>query len=204
MPTAPLLKSRLGEIDKPTWYTAAVDRRRPRGRLDRHADHPGHAELPGARTTILQQLQIAAFLGVAATGMMIVILLGHIDLSLPWALTSSAMLATQGSAAGPLCPAGLAVGAAAGSVNGLGVAYLRVPSMIFTLGDEHRAARADGALHRRLRPRSEAPAWTGCAPGRGQDRSPSRTRCLRLDLWSAASGTFVLKRTALRSLPSMP
>ena len=33
---------------------------------------------------LLQQLKVASFLGVIATGMMIVILLGQIDLSVPW------------------------------------------------------------------------------------------------------------------------
>ncbi|MDG4898730.1 hypothetical protein P9272_35060 [Mesorhizobium sp. WSM4976] len=36
---------------------------------------------------ILQQLQIAAFLGIIATGAMMVILLGEIDLSVPWTIT---------------------------------------------------------------------------------------------------------------------
>ncbi len=82
---------------------------------------------------LIQQLQVGAFLGIVAAGAMLVILLGHIDLSIPWTLTAGAML---GSAiGGPYAiPVGLAVGMAVGLVNGLGVAYLRVPSMIFTLG----------------------------------------------------------------------
>ncbi|MEM6763107.1 MAG: ABC transporter permease, partial [Pseudomonadota bacterium] len=43
---------------------------------------------------LTQQLQIAAFLGVLATGATIVILLGHIDLSVPWVLTGAAILST--------------------------------------------------------------------------------------------------------------
>jgi ribose transport system permease protein len=82
---------------------------------------------------LLQQLQVGAFLGVVAAGMMLVILIGHIDLSVPWTLTAAAMMAT--AVGGPLAlPAGLAVGLAVGVFNGLGVAYLRIPSMIFTLG----------------------------------------------------------------------
>ena len=81
---------------------------------------------------LLLQLQIGAFLGIVATGMMLVILLGHIDLSIPWTLTASAMLATAVGGPGAI-PVGLAVGAGIGMVNGLGVAYLRIPSMIFTL-----------------------------------------------------------------------
>ena len=89
---------------------------------------------------LLQQLQVASFLGVVATGAMIVILLGHIDLSVPWVMTLGAMMST--AAAGwwgdlgtaLAIPFGVAVGAVIGIFNGIGVAYLRVPSMIFTLG----------------------------------------------------------------------
>jgi len=82
---------------------------------------------------LLQQLQVGSFLGIVAAGMMLVILLGHIDLSVPWTLTAAAMMAT--AVGGPWAiPAGIGVGLAVGIVNGLGVAYLRVPSMIFTLG----------------------------------------------------------------------
>jgi ribose transport system permease protein len=82
---------------------------------------------------LLQQLQVASFLGIVAAGMMVVILLGHIDLSVPWTLAAAAMMAT--AAGGPAAlPVGLGVGLAVGLVNGIGVAYLRVPSMIFTLG----------------------------------------------------------------------
>jgi ribose transport system permease protein len=84
-------------------------------------------------TYLLQQLQVGAFLGIIAAGMMLVILIGHIDLSVPWTLTAAAMMAT--AAGGTLAvPTGLAVGLAVGLLNGLGIAYLRVPSMIFTLG----------------------------------------------------------------------
>jgi len=84
-------------------------------------------------TYLLQQLQVGAFLGIIAAGMMLVILIGHIDLSVPWTLTAAAMMAT--AAGGTLAvPTGLAVGIVVGLLNGLGVAYLRVPSMIFTLG----------------------------------------------------------------------
>src|SRR6516165_5214259 len=42
---------------------------------------------------LLQQLKVASFLGVIATGMMLVILLGQIDLSVPWVVTTGAMMA---------------------------------------------------------------------------------------------------------------
>ena len=84
-------------------------------------------------TYLLQQLQVGAFLGIVAAGMMLVILLGHIDLSVPWTIAAAAMMAT--AVGGPAAiPVGLAVGLLVGFVNGLGVAYLRIPSMIFTLG----------------------------------------------------------------------
>jgi ribose transport system permease protein len=82
---------------------------------------------------LLLQLQTGSFLGICAAGMMMVILLGHIDLSIPWTLTAAAMTAT--AVGGELAlPTALAVGLAVGLLNGFGVAYLRIPSMIFTLG----------------------------------------------------------------------
>lgn len=84
-------------------------------------------------TYLLQQLQIGSFLGICAAGMMLVILIGHIDLSIPWTLTGAAMIGT--AIGGPWAiPAALAFGLCVGLVNGAGVAVLRVPSMIFTLG----------------------------------------------------------------------
>jgi ribose transport system permease protein len=90
---------------------------------------------------LLQQLQTASFLGIIATGVMLVILLGHIDLSIPWSITIGGMMATAatgffGDGFGPFIavPFGIFCGAMVGVVNGLGVAYLRAPSMIFTLG----------------------------------------------------------------------
>ena len=89
---------------------------------------------------LLLQLQIAAFLGIIATGAMIVILLGGIDLSVPWVVTVGGIMSA--AAAGWWGPTGQAIaipfgifcGALFGLANGIGVAYLRVPSMIFTLG----------------------------------------------------------------------
>lgn len=83
---------------------------------------------------LLQQLNVAAFLGVIASGVMLVVLLGHIDLSIPWVVTMGGMMSTAAAGWGAAAiPVGIACGLAAGLVNGLGVAYLRVPSMIFTL-----------------------------------------------------------------------
>lgn len=89
---------------------------------------------------LLQQLRVASFLGVIATGAMLIILLGQIDLSVPWVVTLGAMMATAsagwwGDIGVVLAiPFGVACGAFIGLLNGVGVAYLRVPSMIFTLG----------------------------------------------------------------------
>src|SRR5271156_315920 len=87
---------------------------------------------------LLQQLKVASFLGIIATGMMIVILLGQIDLSAPWAIAVGGMMSASASAwgiAGPwiAIPFGVACGVALGVGNGIGVAYLRIPSMIVTL-----------------------------------------------------------------------
>jgi len=84
-------------------------------------------------TYLLQQLKIAAFLGTVAAGMMVVILLGHIDLSVPWTIAASAMIACAVGGTWAI-PIGLGIGLVVGLVNGIGVAFLRVPSMIFTLG----------------------------------------------------------------------
>lgn len=87
---------------------------------------------------LLQQLKVASFLGVVAAGMMLVILLGHIDLSVPWVMTMGAMMACAMAGFGAIghvvaIPFGIGCGALFGLVNGLGVAYLRIPSMIITL-----------------------------------------------------------------------
>jgi ribose transport system permease protein len=88
---------------------------------------------------LLQQAQISSFLGVIATGVMLVILLGHIDLSVPWVVTMGGMMSTAAAGWGATgsalaIPFAILCGAGMGLVNGIGVAYLRVPSMIFTLG----------------------------------------------------------------------
>jgi len=87
---------------------------------------------------LLQQLKVASFLGVIATGMMIVILLGQIDLSVPWVVAVGGMMATAATGWGAIgnvlaIPVGVACGVALGIVSGIGVAYLRIPSMVVTL-----------------------------------------------------------------------
>lgn len=87
---------------------------------------------------LLQQLKVASFLGVIATGMMLVILLGQIDLSVPWVVTAGAMMGCAAASYGAFgtamaVPFGILFGAAIGLVNGFATAYLRIPSMIITL-----------------------------------------------------------------------
>ena len=87
---------------------------------------------------LLQQLKVASFLGVIATGAMIVILLGQIDLSVPWIVAVGGMMATAATGWGPVgtamaIPVGVGCGLLLGLVNGAGVAVLRLPSMVVTL-----------------------------------------------------------------------
>jgi ribose transport system permease protein len=87
---------------------------------------------------LIQQLRIASFLGIIATGAMVVILLGHIDLSIPWTMTVAAMVATTITGFGGAwidwaIPGGLLVGVLVGLINGIGVGVIRLPSMILTL-----------------------------------------------------------------------
>ncbi len=87
---------------------------------------------------LLLQLKVGAFLGIIATGMMLVVLLGQIDLSVPWTVSVGAMMASAATAYGGMgeifsIPFGVLCGVLIGLVNGFAVAYLRIPSMIITL-----------------------------------------------------------------------
>jgi ribose transport system permease protein len=88
---------------------------------------------------LMQQLQIAAIVGILATGAMLVILLGQIDLSVPLTITSAAILSTSFAGSGNTAleagaiPAGLLGGLIVGAINGLGVAIFRIPAMVWTL-----------------------------------------------------------------------
>jgi ribose transport system permease protein len=69
---------------------------------------------------------------------MIVILLGQIDLSVPWVVAVGGMMATAATGWGTFgeamaIPVGIACGVALGMVSGFGVAFLRIPSMVVTL-----------------------------------------------------------------------
>lgn len=90
-------------------------------------------------TFLVQQLRQASFLGIIAAGQMVVILTGNIDLSISWTLNLAAVVATSFAAGQnerflPGALIGLSIGAGVGLINGIGVAYLRIPSMVLTLG----------------------------------------------------------------------
>ena len=86
---------------------------------------------------------------------MLVILLGQIDLSLPWVVSVGAMMSSAVAGLGDVgaaiaIPFGIFCGVLIGLVNGVGVAYLRIPSMIMTLGHQCCGPGPDGCLHRWL------------------------------------------------------
>jgi ribose transport system permease protein len=98
-----------------------------------------HIRSPGFvnASNLLQQLTLGSYLGVIAGGQTLVILTGGIDLSVAWNLNLSAIFLTQLSEQMPVpAAAAIALGSSAlvGLINGLGVAYLRIPSLVMTLG----------------------------------------------------------------------
>ncbi len=99
--------------------------------------HPGFVSFDNLRN----QLVLASFLGMAAAAQTILILTGGIDLSIAWNLNFSAILMTQltktdMSASRVTWAIFLALLSACvvGFVNGLGIAYLRIPPLVMTLG----------------------------------------------------------------------
>lgn len=96
---------------------------------------PGFASASG----IEQILEVSSFVGLVAAGQTFVILIGGIDLSVPWVLNSAAivMVAVANGSDGKLAigiVVALALGVACGVVNGLGIALLGVPAVVMTLG----------------------------------------------------------------------
>jgi ribose transport system permease protein len=84
-------------------------------------------------------LVVASFTGFVAAGQMLVVLVGGIDLSIPWVLNGAAIALTtvslgQASRLPMALAVALAVGAFVGLANGLGVAWLGVPAVVMTLG----------------------------------------------------------------------
>lgn len=97
--------------------------------------HPGFASRDSIQTVVL----LASFVGLVAAGQMLVVLVGGIDLSVPWVLNGAAilMVTTSGGQNGRAIPAvllTLAMGLLVGLVNGLGVSLLSVPAVVMTLG----------------------------------------------------------------------
>lgn len=96
--------------------------------------HPGFARLD----SITAVLTVASFVGLVAAGQTFVVLIGGIDLSVPWVLNGAAILLVttslgeDGRAAYALLVT-LGMGVAAGLVNGIIVAFLDVPAVVMTL-----------------------------------------------------------------------
>jgi len=83
-------------------------------------------------------LEVASFVGFVAAGQTFVILVGGIDLSVPWVLNAAGIVFAVFSLghSGRAVPAvllALGVGFAIGAVNGFCVAYLAVPAVVMTL-----------------------------------------------------------------------
>ncbi len=96
--------------------------------------HPGFASLDSLEAV----LTVASFVGLVAAGQTFVVLIGGIDLSVPWILNGAAILLVTSSLGqnerAPYAVAlTLAMGAGVGMLNGLGVAFLDVPAVVITL-----------------------------------------------------------------------
>lgn len=81
---------------------------------------------------------LAAFIGIVAIGQTVVIIGGGIDLSVPWIMNSAAILVTalahgQNLPLFWIVPLVLLCGCAVGVVNGIGIAFLRVPPIVMTM-----------------------------------------------------------------------
>lgn len=87
---------------------------------------------------VRQLLVFSAFIGFAALGQTVVVLSGGLDLSVPWLMAFGGIQLSHW--AGDGMPGGVAIalvvlaGALIGLVNGVGVAWLRLPPIIMTLG----------------------------------------------------------------------
>jgi ribose transport system permease protein len=103
----------------------------------------GHLVAPGFASygAVMNTLRVAAFLGIIAAGQTVVILAGGegIDLSVGKVATFAAIIVAQvtgGTNEGLASAVVLAVVICGlvGVVNGLGIAYLRIPPLVMTLG----------------------------------------------------------------------
>jgi ribose transport system permease protein len=90
-------------------------------------------------SNITSLLLLSSFVGIAAAGQTFVILIGGIDLSIPWVLNSMAILLTTRSLGQDhnvwwAVPLVLAVGLGIGTINALGIVLFDVPPVVMTLG----------------------------------------------------------------------
>ncbi|MHB1682560.1 MAG: ABC transporter permease [Bacilli bacterium] len=93
-------------------------------------DNPSH---------IATLLVISSLLGFVGIGQTLVVLTAGIDLSIPYVLNAGAVFLTGLHASYPhatalVVLAVLALGFIVGAINGLGIAFVRIPPMIMTLG----------------------------------------------------------------------
>lgn len=98
------------------------------------AVRPGFASLDGIRAILV----VASFVGLVAAGQTFVILIGGIDLSVPWVLNAGAILMVTSSLGSnaraiPALAITLGMGALVGACNGLGIALLGIPAVVMTL-----------------------------------------------------------------------
>ena len=96
--------------------------------------HPGFARL----SSVAAILTVASFVGLVAAGQTFVVLIGGIDLSVPWVLNGAAILLVTSSLGEDsrslyALALTLGMGAAAGLVNGFVIAFLGVPAVVMTL-----------------------------------------------------------------------
>jgi ribose transport system permease protein len=97
--------------------------------------HPGFASAESVKAILV----IASFVGFVAAGQTFVILVGGIDLSVPWVLNAAAILLVTSSLgrdgrAAQAVLLTLALGLVTGLANGVGIAYFAVPAVVMTLG----------------------------------------------------------------------
>lgn len=95
---------------------------------------PGFASAQGIQSVLV----VASFVGFVAAGQMFVILIGGIDLSVPWVLNAAAILLVTTTGGSNLrlaygLVATLGMGAAVGAINGVGVGIFNVPAVVMTL-----------------------------------------------------------------------
>jgi ribose transport system permease protein len=96
--------------------------------------HSGFASSGSIRAILV----VASFVGFVAAGQAFVILVGGIDLSVPWVLNGAGILFATSSLghddrAVPAVLLALALGLGVGLANGLCIAYLAVPPVVMTL-----------------------------------------------------------------------